>query len=42
MARAKSEGLVCHVGLSFHDPDPNTLIKLLDTGLMELVTLQHN
>lgn len=41
MAKAKSEGLVRHVGLSFHDK-PAELLKLLDTGLMELVTLQYN
>ncbi len=41
MAQAKSEGLVRRVGLSFHDK-PEALLKLLDTGLMEMVTLQYN
>ncbi|MHB9032767.1 MAG: aldo/keto reductase [Anaerolineae bacterium] len=41
MAQAKSEGLVKRVGLSFHDK-PEALLQLIDTGLMELVTLQYN
>jgi predicted aldo/keto reductase-like oxidoreductase len=41
MRQAKDEGLVKHVGFSFHDK-PENMIKLIDTGMMELVTCQYN
>jgi hypothetical protein len=41
MLRAKEEGLVRHVGFSFHD-HPDSLKKLADTGIFENVILQYN
>ncbi|MBN1685076.1 MAG: aldo/keto reductase [Spirochaetales bacterium] len=41
MMRAKEEGLVRHIAFSFHDT-PENLIKLIDTGHYESVTLQFN
>ena len=41
MQRAKEEGLAKHIGMSFHDK-PENMIRLIDTGLMELVTCQYN
>ncbi len=41
MMRAKEEGLIRHLGFSFHDK-PANLIKLVDTGHYEIVTLQYN
>jgi predicted aldo/keto reductase-like oxidoreductase len=41
MRRAKEEGLVKHVGMSFHDT-PENMIRLIDTGWFELVTCQYN
>jgi hypothetical protein len=41
MRQAKEEGLVKHVGFSFHDT-PENMIRLIDTGLFELVTCQYN
>jgi predicted aldo/keto reductase-like oxidoreductase len=41
MRRAKEEGLVKHVGFSFHDT-PENMVRLIDTGLFELVTCQYN
>jgi len=41
MARAKEEGLFKHCGFSFHDK-PEAMKRLIDTGLFELVTCQHN
>lgn len=41
MARAKEEGLVRHIGFSFHD-DPANMPKLIDTGMFEMVTCQYN
>jgi predicted aldo/keto reductase-like oxidoreductase len=41
MRRAHDEGLVKHIGFSFHDK-PENMIKLIDTGMMELVTCQYN
>jgi predicted aldo/keto reductase-like oxidoreductase len=41
MQQAKDEGLVKHVGFSFHDK-PENMVKLIDTGMMELVTCQYN
>jgi len=39
--KAKEEGLIRHICFSFHDTLEN-LIKLLDTGFFEGVTLQYN
>jgi len=39
--KAKEEGLIDHICFSFHDTVEN-LIKLLDTGYFEGVTLQYN
>lgn len=41
MFQAKEEGLVRHVGFSFHD-DPQAMIDLLNLGWAELVTCQYN
>lgn len=41
MLKAKEQGLVRHVGFSFHAP-PEDLMKLADTGLFENVILQYN
>lgn len=41
MQRAKEEGLVEHVGFSFHD-EPENMKRLIDTGMFELVTCQYN
>jgi predicted aldo/keto reductase-like oxidoreductase len=41
MRRAKAEGLIKHVGMSFHDT-PENMIRLIDTGWFELVTCQYN
>ncbi len=41
MLKAKEEGLIRHVGFSFHAP-PDQLMKLADTGLYESVILQYN
>ncbi|MBD3242429.1 MAG: 4Fe-4S dicluster domain-containing protein [Chitinivibrionales bacterium] len=41
MLKAKDEGLVRHVGFSFHAP-PEQLVKLADTGYYEHVILQYN
>ena len=41
MQQAKAEGLVKHIGFSFHD-EPENMIKLVDTGLFELVQCQYN
>jgi hypothetical protein len=41
MIRAKEEGLVRHIGISFHD-HPDSLKKLADTGVYENVILQYN
>lgn len=41
MARAKEEGLVKHIGFSFHDK-PEALIRLVDEGIFDLVTCQYN
>ena len=41
MRRAQDEGLVRHVGMSFHDT-PENMIRLIDTGMFELVTCQYN
>jgi hypothetical protein len=41
MARAKEEGLVKHVGFSFHDT-PEAMNRLVDEGIFDLVTCQYN
>ncbi len=41
MARAKEEGLVKHVGFSFHDK-PEAMMRLVDEGIFDLVTCQYN
>jgi len=41
MLRAKQEGLVKHVGFSFHDK-PENMIRLIDEGIFDLVTCQYN
>jgi len=41
MVRAKDEGLVKHIGFSFHDK-PEAMIRLVDEGMFELVTCQYN
>jgi uncharacterized protein len=39
--KAKEQGLIRHIGFSFHD-SPESLIKLVDTGIFENVILQYN
>lgn len=39
--KAKEEGLIRHICCSFHDSVEN-LIKLIDTGIFEAITLQYN
>ncbi|MFB3897138.1 MAG: aldo/keto reductase [bacterium] len=39
--RAKREGLIHHICFSFHDT-PDKLVKLVDTGNYESVTVQYN
>jgi len=41
MVRAKEEGLVKHIGFSFHDK-PEAMMRLVDEGMFELVTCQYN
>lgn len=41
MLRAKEEGLVKHIGFSFHDK-PEAMMRLVDEGMFELVTCQYN
>ena len=41
LTRAKEEGLVKHIGFSFHDT-PENMKRLIDQGLFELVTCQYN
>jgi hypothetical protein len=41
MARAKEEGLVKHVGFSFHDK-PEQMARLVDTGLFDMLICQYN
>lgn len=41
MLQAKEEGLVKHIGFSFHDK-PENMIRLIDEGIFELVTCQYN
>lgn len=39
--RAKEEGLINHISFSFHDT-PENLIRLMDTGNFESMTVQYN
>ena len=41
MRKAKDQGLIKHIGSSFHDTN-ESLIKLVDTGYLEVITLQYN
>jgi predicted aldo/keto reductase-like oxidoreductase len=41
MRRAKDQGLIKHIGTSFHDTSEN-LINLINTGYPEVITLQYN
>jgi predicted aldo/keto reductase-like oxidoreductase len=41
MERAKAQGLIKHIGTSFHDTNEN-LIRLIETGYPEVITLQYN
>ena len=41
MAKAKDQGLIKHIGCSFHDTN-DALRKLVDTGYAEVITLQYN
>ncbi len=41
MMRARDEGLVRHVGFSFHDK-PEGLVRLVDLGHFEMLTCQYN
>ncbi len=41
MLKAKDQGLIKHICTSFHDTNEN-LIKLINTGYPEVITLQYN
>ncbi len=41
MRKAKDQGLIKHICCSFHD-SPEALIKIIDTGYVESITLQYN
>jgi predicted aldo/keto reductase-like oxidoreductase len=41
LRRAKEEGLIKHVGMSFHDT-PENMVRLIDTGVFEVVMCQYN
>lgn len=41
MQRAKDQGLIRHIGASFHDNNEN-LINLINTGYVSVITLQYN
>jgi predicted aldo/keto reductase-like oxidoreductase len=41
MRKAKSQGLIRHICTSFHDRN-DALIKIVDTGYVDVVTLQYN
>ena len=41
LTKAKDEGLVKHIGFSFHD-EPENMMKLVDLGIFEMVTCQYN
>lgn len=45
--KAKDEGIIKHISFSFHsrnftDPDPESMIKLIDTGCFETLLCQYN
>lgn len=41
MLKARDEGLVRHVACSFHD-SPQALLRLIETGYPEIITVQYN
>jgi predicted aldo/keto reductase-like oxidoreductase len=41
MRRARDQGLIRHICCSFHD-DNEALVRLIDTGYVESITLQYN
>lgn len=41
MQKAKDQGLIKHICSSFHDKN-DALIRLVDTGYLEVITLQYN
>jgi predicted aldo/keto reductase-like oxidoreductase len=41
MVKARDQGLIRHIGFSFHDNNQN-LVKLIETGYPEVITLQYN
>ena len=41
MQKAKDQGLIKHIGCSFHDTN-DALRRLVDTGYAEVITLQYN
>jgi len=41
MRKAKDQGVIKHIGVSFHDTNEN-LVKLIETGYPEVITLQYN
>lgn len=41
MQKAKDQGLIKHICTSFHDTN-EALVKLIDTGYVESITLQYN
>ncbi|MEK6793447.1 MAG: aldo/keto reductase [Spirochaetota bacterium] len=41
MQKAKDEGLIRHISVSFHD-SPENLIKIINTGYPDVITLQYN
>ncbi len=41
MERAKAEGKIRHICCSFHDA-PESLVKLIETGVFDVVTVQYN
>ena len=41
MQRAKDQGLIQHIGCSFHDNNEG-LRRIVDTGYVEVITLQYN
>jgi hypothetical protein len=41
MRKAQDQGLIRHIGTSFHDTNEN-LIKLINTGYVSVITLQYN
>ncbi len=41
MLKAKEQGLIRHIGVSFHGPNEE-LVKLVDTGLFDTIIVQYN